>query len=43
MWIGQSAGLIDAVMPAGDVVRQIVGEAEDILRFRVPDLLRVQT
>lgn len=40
MWIGQSAGLIDAVMPAGDVVRQIVGEAEDILRSRLPALLR---
>ncbi len=39
MWIGQSAGLIDAVLPAGDVVRQIVGEAEDILRSRLPALL----
>ena len=39
MWIGQSAGLIDAVMPAGDVVREIVAEAEDILRSRLPGLL----
>jgi len=32
MWIGQSAGLIDEVKPAGDVVRAIVAEAEEILR-----------
>ena len=32
MWIGQSAGLIDEVKPAADVVRQIVAEAEEILR-----------
>ena len=32
MWTGQSAGLVDEVLPAGDVVRQIVAEAEEILR-----------
>jgi NAD(P)H-dependent flavin oxidoreductase YrpB (nitropropane dioxygenase family) len=32
MWIGQSAGLIDDVKPAGAVVREIVAEAEAILR-----------
>lgn len=32
MWIGQSAGLIDEVKPAGDVVREIVADAEEILR-----------
>jgi len=31
MWIGQSAGLIDSVEPAGDVVRRIVAEAEEII------------
>ena len=31
MWFGQSAGLVDAVQPAGDVVREIVAEAEHIL------------
>ena len=31
MWFGQSAGLVDAVQPAGDVVREIVAEAERIL------------
>jgi NAD(P)H-dependent flavin oxidoreductase YrpB (nitropropane dioxygenase family) len=30
-WVGQSAGLVDEVRPAGDVVRQIVAEAEAIL------------
>jgi len=32
MWMGQSAGLIDEIKPAGDVVREIVAEAEEILR-----------
>lgn len=31
MWIGQSAGLIDSVEPAADVVRRIVAEAEEII------------
>jgi len=39
MWIGQSAGLIDSVAPAGEVVRQVVGEAEEILRAHLPGLL----
>ena len=32
MWFGQSAGLIDSVAPVADVVRQIVADAEQILR-----------
>jgi NAD(P)H-dependent flavin oxidoreductase YrpB (nitropropane dioxygenase family) len=39
MWFGQSAGLIDSIMPAGDVVRQIVTEAEEILRSQLPAML----
>jgi NAD(P)H-dependent flavin oxidoreductase YrpB (nitropropane dioxygenase family) len=39
MWIGQSAGLVDSVLPAGEVVRQIVREAEEILRKRLPLVL----
>ena len=31
MWIGQSAGLVDKVLPAGEVVRGIVAEAEAAL------------
>lgn len=31
VWAGQSAGLVDEVLPAGDVVRRIVAEAEEIL------------
>ena len=31
MWIGQSAGLIESVEPAGDVVRRIVAEAEEVI------------
>jgi NAD(P)H-dependent flavin oxidoreductase YrpB (nitropropane dioxygenase family) len=30
-WLGQSAGLIDSVEPAGDVVLRIVAEAEEII------------
>jgi NAD(P)H-dependent flavin oxidoreductase YrpB (nitropropane dioxygenase family) len=40
MWIGQSAGLIDSIIPAGEVVRQIVSEAEEILRSHLPEVLR---
>src|SRR5262245_5889022 len=32
IYSGQSAGLIDEVKPAGDIVREIVAEAEEILR-----------
>jgi NAD(P)H-dependent flavin oxidoreductase YrpB (nitropropane dioxygenase family) len=32
MWIGQSAGLIDSILPAADVVRLITDDAEEILR-----------
>jgi NAD(P)H-dependent flavin oxidoreductase YrpB (nitropropane dioxygenase family) len=32
MWIGQSAGLIDSIVPAADVVRQTTADAEEILR-----------
>jgi NAD(P)H-dependent flavin oxidoreductase YrpB (nitropropane dioxygenase family) len=31
MWFGQSAGLIEAVLPAAEVVRQIVSDADEIL------------
>jgi NAD(P)H-dependent flavin oxidoreductase YrpB (nitropropane dioxygenase family) len=37
--LGQCAGLIDAILPAGDVVRQIVAEAEDVLRTTLPSML----
>jgi NAD(P)H-dependent flavin oxidoreductase YrpB (nitropropane dioxygenase family) len=39
IWSGQSAGLIDAVRPAGEVVHEIVAEAEEILQTRLPALL----
>ena len=32
VWMGQAAGLIDSVLPAGEVVRRIVAEAEEVLR-----------
>jgi NAD(P)H-dependent flavin oxidoreductase YrpB (nitropropane dioxygenase family) len=39
MFIGQSAGLVDSILPAGEVVRRIVDEAEEILRTRLPRVL----
>jgi hypothetical protein len=36
---GQSAGLVDSVLPAGELVLQIVAEAEEILRTRLLELL----
>jgi NAD(P)H-dependent flavin oxidoreductase YrpB (nitropropane dioxygenase family) len=39
MWIGQAAGLVDSVLPAGEIVRNIVEEAEEILRSRLPNAL----
>jgi NAD(P)H-dependent flavin oxidoreductase YrpB (nitropropane dioxygenase family) len=32
VWMGQAAGLIDSVLPAGEVVRRVVAEAEEALR-----------
>jgi NAD(P)H-dependent flavin oxidoreductase YrpB (nitropropane dioxygenase family) len=32
VWFGQAAGLVDSILPAGEVVRRIVAEAEEILR-----------
>ena len=40
VWLGQSAGLVDSVEPAAEVVRRIVAEAEEIMRDRIPGLLR---
>jgi NAD(P)H-dependent flavin oxidoreductase YrpB (nitropropane dioxygenase family) len=37
--MGQDAGLIHDVLPAGDIVRRIAKEAEDILSTRLPGLL----
>jgi NAD(P)H-dependent flavin oxidoreductase YrpB (nitropropane dioxygenase family) len=39
MWIGQSAGLIESIKPAAGVVREIVADAEAILRSRLPTFL----
>jgi NAD(P)H-dependent flavin oxidoreductase YrpB (nitropropane dioxygenase family) len=32
IWMGQAAGLVDSVLPAGEVVRRVVEEAEEVLR-----------
>lgn len=39
MWLGQSAGLVDSVLPAAEIVRAVAAEAEEILRVRLPGLL----
>jgi hypothetical protein len=36
---GQDAGLIDDIAPAAELVTRIVGEAEEILRAKLPRLL----
>jgi NAD(P)H-dependent flavin oxidoreductase YrpB (nitropropane dioxygenase family) len=38
--IGQDAGLIDDLPPAGEIVRRIVAEAEEILAKRLPGLVK---
>jgi len=40
MWFGQSAGLIGAVVPAAQVVEEVVRDTEEILRTQLPSLLR---
>jgi NAD(P)H-dependent flavin oxidoreductase YrpB (nitropropane dioxygenase family) len=37
--VGQTAGLIDAIEPAAELVRRISADAEAILRQRLPGLL----
>jgi NAD(P)H-dependent flavin oxidoreductase YrpB (nitropropane dioxygenase family) len=39
MWVGQSAGLVDAVAEADDLVRTIVADAEKIIGVRLRGLL----
>jgi NAD(P)H-dependent flavin oxidoreductase YrpB (nitropropane dioxygenase family) len=38
--IGQDAGLIRDIPPAGELVERIVAEAETVLRGRLPKMLR---
>jgi len=38
--IGQDAGLIHDIPPAGEIVERIVGEAEELLKSRLPNLVR---
>jgi hypothetical protein len=37
---GQDAGLIKDILPAGEIVRRIAKEAEDILSKRLPALIK---
>jgi len=37
--MGQDAGLIHELLPAGEIVRRIAAEAEDILAARLPGFL----
>ena len=40
IWAGQASGLIHGIEPAGEIVRCVVTEAEDVLRGRAASLLR---
>ena len=42
LYIGQDAGLIGELLPAGEVVKRIAEEAADILQTRLPGVLRGQ-
>ena len=39
--IGQDAGLIHDIPPAGEIVERVVTEAETLLKDRLPKLVRV--
>jgi hypothetical protein len=38
--MGQDAGLINEILPAGEIVRRIAHDAEQILTQRLPRLVR---
>jgi len=40
VWVGEAAGLIDDVRPAGDLLREIVQDAEHLLRERASTLVQ---
>ena len=40
LFFGQDAGLIKSVLPAGDIVRRMVREAETVLSVRLPALIK---
>jgi nitronate monooxygenase len=40
VWVGEAAGLIDEVRPAGDLLRDIVQDAERLLRERASKLVQ---
>jgi NAD(P)H-dependent flavin oxidoreductase YrpB (nitropropane dioxygenase family) len=41
--VGQDAGLIDAVLPAADVIQRMVAEAQKLLTGRLPQLCQSET
>jgi NAD(P)H-dependent flavin oxidoreductase YrpB (nitropropane dioxygenase family) len=40
IFIGQDAGLIDAILPAGEVIQRIVAQAEEIIAGRLRPMVR---
>ena len=42
VWVGEAAGLIKDVRPAGDILTKIVRDAEHLLRERAPSLVAGQ-
>jgi nitronate monooxygenase len=40
VWVGEAAGLINDVRPAGDLLKEIVRDAVGLLRNRAPSLVR---
>jgi NAD(P)H-dependent flavin oxidoreductase YrpB (nitropropane dioxygenase family) len=42
LFVGQDAGLIDSVLPTGELIRRVVEEAEKIITDRLPAISRVR-
>ena len=42
LFVGQDAGLIDSVLPTGEVIRRMVEEAEQIITDRLPAISRAR-
>ena len=40
LFFGQDAGMIDSIVPAGDIVRSIAKEAETVLTGRLPAMVK---
>ena len=40
VWVGEATGLIHDVRPAGEIIQEIVGDAERLLGDKAPSIVR---